>query len=86
MKDPLAEELFRGNVKAGDARARSTATHDGKLSFHVGRAAGKHGQRERLASAARIAALGLSAAIIAPTTNIMPADARPRTPSSDVRP
>jgi ATP-dependent Clp protease ATP-binding subunit ClpA len=33
LEDPLAEELLRGNVKAGD-RVEVTAA-DGKLTFHV---------------------------------------------------
>jgi ATP-dependent Clp protease ATP-binding subunit ClpC len=33
LEDPLAEELLRGNVKAGD-RVEVTAGH-GKLTFHV---------------------------------------------------
>jgi ATP-dependent Clp protease ATP-binding subunit ClpC len=33
LEDPLAEELLRGNIKAGD-RVEVTAT-DGKLAFHV---------------------------------------------------
>jgi ATP-dependent Clp protease ATP-binding subunit ClpC len=33
LEDPLAEELLRGNVKAGD-NVEVTAT-DEKLSFHV---------------------------------------------------
>jgi len=33
LEDPLAEELLRGNVKAGD-RVEVTAA-DGKLIFHV---------------------------------------------------
>jgi len=33
LEDPLAEELLRGNVKAGDHV--EVMTTDGKLSFHV---------------------------------------------------
>jgi ATP-dependent Clp protease ATP-binding subunit ClpA len=33
LEDPLAEELLRGNVKAGDHVEVIAA--DGKLSFHV---------------------------------------------------
>jgi ATP-dependent Clp protease ATP-binding subunit ClpC len=33
LEDPLAEELLRGNVKAGDTV--EVASVDGKLRFHV---------------------------------------------------
>jgi len=34
LEDPLAEELLRGNIKAGD-RVEVTAAAEGKLAFHV---------------------------------------------------
>jgi len=39
LEDPLAEEILRGNVKAGD-RVEVTAA-DGKLTFHVAEPTGK---------------------------------------------
>jgi ATP-dependent Clp protease ATP-binding subunit ClpC len=47
LEDPLAEELLRGNVKAGDTVEVIAA--DGKLSFHV---AEPQGQSSAAASAA----------------------------------
>jgi ATP-dependent Clp protease ATP-binding subunit ClpC len=45
LEDPLAEELLRGNVKAGDHVEVIAA--DGKLSFHV---AEPHGSAAAAAS------------------------------------